>query len=73
MGCNRKEGVKKDSRVFHLSKGNHTDGINWNEEGCGSGRFSDKLSKPWFANVTSEMSIRHQMEMSGIFFHFTRF
>ena len=30
-------------------------------------------SGAWFARANSEMSFRHQMEMSGIFLHFIRF
>lgn len=37
------------------------------------GHFLGRISRLWFANVISEISIRHQMEMSGIFFHFTGF
>lgn len=37
------------------------------------GHFSGKISRLWFANINSEMSIRHQMERSGMFFHFTGF
>lgn len=33
----RKEGVKKDSKVFHLGIWKDIDGINWNGEGCGWG------------------------------------
>lgn len=39
MEYKRKEGVKKDSKVFHRGIWKGIDGINWNGEGCGWGTF----------------------------------
>lgn len=64
---------RKTAKIFHLGNGEGIDSIiNWKEDDCGGVHLGQDICT-WFAHVNSEKFSRHQMEMSGIFFHLIRF